>query len=380
MFENLEDFMSASNESFVSTTAQSGNNNDTIEYHPRPKDSKSEDGVYRSTIRIVQDLREEGDSAKFNRKRTYFFKSPAGLLPWDIYEKNDPATEMFFTLRNSQNPNVSNAVKDTKNDERMFRQNIGTYVLIQVIKDDNKPDLTGKYMVWKLPKAIQDIIENRNTKGIQPGLMNPLLGFSLMLEVTPGPKDPSNPQRETREIKYTASEFDTDSIQPVCKVDGTSFLTDEEYDKLNNFAIDFQKITKKGINDEKTKEKLKKQFDDCKELMKTKTDEIKEYFISLGDSMASAAKFVVPREHTKEDLMKFVDIVSNYILFIGGTQNDVWAALKKCNLMEYSIEAQYTQGATGGQAQPQAQPTQAPVDVPTTNPTTGGSEDVTLPF
>lgn len=372
MIENLEDFLANSSESFAQPTQEKSNPNELIEYRPRPADSvEGGDGIYRSTIKIMRDLRFQGPQSIFNLKRTYFFNQNNQSLPWDVAEKNDPALNVFYNLKRHTNKLISDAIGNTSDDTRMFRMNIADYVLIQVLKDDNKPELQGRIMVWKLPRAIKEFIEARTAKKVSPGYMDPLLGFALNLEVKPGPKDPSNPQRETREISYATSEFDTDMISPMLKTDGTSFLTDEEYDKLNDLALNLNKATKKGLAnvDKKQADAVKKQFEACVPLINQKVAEMTEYLNSLGDECVSAVKFVQPKEHSNEDYIRFVEMLSSYMKRIGATQEEVFGVLERCNLIEYSVEATYAKrgntqmnaGQVGGEAGQAvgAQPAQA---------------------
>ena len=65
----------------------------------------------------------------------------------------------------------------------------------QVIEDNNQPDLVGKYMFWKLPKAIWETINAKmapspESKKASIPVMDFLFGRAIDLEVTPGPDDP----------------------------------------------------------------------------------------------------------------------------------------------------------------------------------------------
>ena len=69
---------------------------------------------------------------------------------------------------------------------------VQTYVTVQVIEDKNHPELENKYLIWKCPKQILTIIENKQSPAGQSGkvsvpVIDLLYGRAIELEITPGP-------------------------------------------------------------------------------------------------------------------------------------------------------------------------------------------------
>lgn len=103
----------------------------------------------------------------------------------------------------------------------MYDKTESQWVLVQILEDENQPELVGKIMVWKLPKAIF----NKMTAKMNPSpeskkspvpVMDYLIGLPLDLDVAPGPDDPKAPERKQREINYDLCDFDTE-YAPIIK-------------------------------------------------------------------------------------------------------------------------------------------------------------------
>ena len=116
-----------------------------------------------------------------------------------------------------------------------FDKTESDWVLVQIIEDENYPDLVGQFKAMKLPKAIMNRLQAKMkptdpTKPKQP-LMDYLFGPVLELDVVPGPDDPTNPGRRSREVNYDLCDFATDPT-PIINVDGTPFFSDEEIELI----------------------------------------------------------------------------------------------------------------------------------------------------
>ena len=123
------------------------------------------------------------------------------------------------------------ALTKDKGGRGLFDKRYARYALIQVIEDNNQPELVGKYLFWKLPKAIWETINAKmapspESKKASIPVMDFLFGRAIDLEVTPGPDDPKQPLRKTREITYTG-EF-TEDIVSCVNPDKSPLLNDEE--------------------------------------------------------------------------------------------------------------------------------------------------------
>jgi hypothetical protein len=121
----------------------------------------------------------------------------------------------------------------------MFDRSETQWVLVQIIEDENHPELKGTIKAMKLPK----VIFNKMTAKMNPApeskkqpiaLMDYLFGPVLEMDVTPGPDDPQNPKRKFREISYDLCEFGTD-IRPIINTDGTELFTDAELELIEEY-------------------------------------------------------------------------------------------------------------------------------------------------
>ena len=116
---------------------------------------------------------------------------------------------------------------------------------LQVLEDNNQPELNGRYMLWKMPKFIWDAINSRmnpskESKKAAIPVMDFLYGRAIDLEVTPGPDDPRAPERKTRETSYSTSEI-TDDIVSCTNPDGSPLLTTEEQEILDQYVEQMSK-------------------------------------------------------------------------------------------------------------------------------------------
>jgi hypothetical protein len=120
----------------------------------------------------------------------------------------------------------------------MFDKSESDWALVQIIEDENQPDLVGTFKVMKMPKAILNrLLAKMNPtdpkKQKQP-LMDYLFGPTLDMDVAPGPDDPDHPERKQREISYDLCDFDTDPC-PIISTDGTPLFSDEEIEMIEDY-------------------------------------------------------------------------------------------------------------------------------------------------
>lgn len=258
-------------------------------YKTNPKDSTSDDSVYRCKLRILYNPHQYTKSIV--SKTEWFCKSANGnfmvngLLDNKENRKNCPlfkTSSQVFLAQNgfaerfvaARYPGAGNSIKRDelltefnsvqgrgkdawakKFKETALGQEILAYakdtfdnttsswVLVQILEDENKPDLVGQFKVMKLPRVILNKIEakmypseDERKKGKKPiDLMSWVLGYPLEMNVKPGPDDPNAPERKQREISYDLCDFSTD-FEPIHKVDGSPLFTDEELEALEEFS------------------------------------------------------------------------------------------------------------------------------------------------
>lgn len=221
---------------------KSSNNFSNDIYKPRPAESKSTDGIYRATIRVVYSPHDISHSIL--ERQSYGLTDARGFF--QVVSKltnNDTSCPIFMAwkqCRYSKNPvlQAQAATKD-KGGNGLFDKRFERYVTIQVMDDQNHPELNGKYMFWKLPKFVYDGIINKmnpseDSKKASIPVMDMLFGRAIYLEVKPGPDDPQAPERKTRETSYSTTEV-SDDILSCTNPDGTPLLDAEEQKVLDKY-------------------------------------------------------------------------------------------------------------------------------------------------
>ena len=197
--------------------------------------------------------------------------------------------------------------------DHMFDKGEERYCLVQVIEDANQPDKVGKFLGWRLPKAIYDVLEAKmhpTDKSKAPqDMMNYLFGPVLELDVTPGPEDPAAPERRQREIKYTLCAFESDPT-PILSVTGEELFNDDERDMITDYAT-----AKKTIMDAKATAKKKDEatakckeiVEPLKKLMQRAMDYVKENAINIVEEFG----YHEPNDALRARAEKWIDIVVN---------------------------------------------------------------------
>ena len=204
--------------------------------------SKSEDGHYRAKVRVIYN--------PFNFKqsivaqRTYFLQDAEGSLlvrskgaspiP-DVYRScpfHKVWSKLWYATENKEEKQAWA--------KKMLDSNNSQWVLVQVMEDENQPELVGKILAWKLPKTIYTKMNAKmnpapETKKQPVAIMDYLFGLPLELDVAPGPDDANAPERKQREINYDLCDFDTDYM-PIMKVDGTPLFDEAELDTIDTFV------------------------------------------------------------------------------------------------------------------------------------------------
>ena len=220
-------------------------------YRTRPADSKSEDGVYRATIKPVYN--------PFNIKgsvlelQSYAIQDENGwlVLPSSL-TNNDTSCPIFKAWKKCHFAEKGSALwkQAAKKDEGgkgLFDKRFARYITVQIVEDDNQPDLVGKYMFWKLPKSIWDLMNGKmapkpESKKPRIPVMDFLFGRNIEIEVTPGPDDPAHPERKQRETSYSG-EISEDVVS-CTNPDGSPLLNDEEQAVLDKYIAGMKEVWK----------------------------------------------------------------------------------------------------------------------------------------
>ena len=220
-------------------------------YHTRPADSKSEDGVYRATIKIIYnpfDLRHS-----VLEQQSYFIQDENGYLTVvSSLTNNDTSCPIFKAWKKchyaeERSPLWLQAAPKDKGGKGLFDKRFNRYVTIQVMEDKNQPDLVGQYLFWKLPKSIWDVINAKMNPSPDSGkpsipVMDFLFGRAIDIEVIPGPDDKSQPERRQRETKYMG-EISEDVVS-CTNPDGSPLLSASEQEVLDEYIAGLKTVLK----------------------------------------------------------------------------------------------------------------------------------------
>lgn len=237
----------------------------SILYHMRPKDSVSDDGIYRATIKIIYDPHNRKKSIL--NQQSYMLHDSEGYFnvvsSLTVGDKSCPIFTAWKKCHYSDKGSVlwRQAAAKTDGGKELFDNRRATYCIVQILEDKNQPELVGQYKIWKLPKAILDEINKKMAPSEESGkipvpIMDWLFGRSIDIEVTPGPDDPNAPERKNREIKYSGEI--SDDVVTIINPDGTKLLNDEDQEVLDNYVSKMNKVWGK----KKTPEEVKEVMDD----------------------------------------------------------------------------------------------------------------------
>ena len=222
-------------------------------YKPKPSESKSEDGHYYATIKVIYN--------PFDLKRSVLEQQSYGLQDKDGWftvvsslTVNDTSCPIFkawkkchFAKKEENYDLWKQAASKDEGGNQLFDKRFARYVTIQVLSDKNHPELEGKYMFWKMPKSVWDIINTKMNPTKESGkvaipVMDFLFGRSIDLEVVPGPKDNAHPEREARETKYIG-ELSEDVVS-CTNPDGSPLLNSVEQTVLDTYVSAMKEVWK----------------------------------------------------------------------------------------------------------------------------------------
>ena len=235
---------------FNEPEAQKSTGNPLI-YKTQPANSKSEDGVYRATIKVIyspQNLK-----ASVLEQQSYAMQDANGWFTVvSSLTNNDTKCPIFTAWKKCRYAEDGSVLKmqcesKDKGGKALFDKRFARYVTVQILEDKNQPELEGKYMFWKLPKSIWDIINAKMSPAKESGkasipVMDFLFGRAIDIEVIPGPDDKNAPERKTRETKYMGEL--TDDVVSCTNPDGSPLLNDEEQEILDTYVKAMNKVWK----------------------------------------------------------------------------------------------------------------------------------------
>lgn len=174
--ENFQDIFNLSNEDFV----EKSTSKESELYKPNAKDGK--DNVYSSLIRFIPWYKDPRNSKI--KKFSYWLEDP---ITGDGFSVDCPSTinqksvlqDTFWKLKKS--PSVAEQKLSDK-----FKRRENYYALIQIIKDDHRPEMVGKIKVLKFGQKLNAIIQSE----LQPEYgkpynpFDPMKGRPMALKVT----------------------------------------------------------------------------------------------------------------------------------------------------------------------------------------------------
>lgn len=268
----------------VFTEPQKQNFNDSI-YKCNPKDSISEDGHYRSRIRVLYN--------PFNVKQSivqqckYAMRDINGFFMVNSKLANgDRSCPIFSSWKKLWFSGDENKKEWAR---KMYDKSESQWVLVQVLEDQNKPELVGQIKVMKLPKAIFNKMvakmnPSQESKKQPIPIMDYLIGLPLEMDVVPGPDDPKSPERKNREISYDLSDFDTE-YAPIIKIDGTPLFEDSELELIDSYVNNRNEFFKAKTEAKKqaAQKRIEEDSSKVKELYNKAMEYLKENALNLED-------------------------------------------------------------------------------------------------
>ena len=294
-------------EAFQEPTSTSNFNENIYKTNPL-KYSKSEDGHYRSIVKIIYNPLDVRKS--IIKQENYFIQDAEGSLLVRSKLSNDdrecPIFKAWKKLWFSNDEDKKNWAK------QMFDKSSSQWVLVQVLEDENQPELVGKILAWKLPKTIFTKMSAKmnpspESKKAPVAIMDYLIGNPLEIDVAPGPDDPAQPERRQREINYDLCEFSGD-YAPIIKVDGTPLFDDNELEIIENFVTAKANITKAKSNAKK--EEAEKALEELKPQMRDLYSKAIEYLKENSFDIVKECGYNEWDEETTRRVMAWIESVS----------------------------------------------------------------------
>lgn len=241
---------------------QSGDNaqqspSNSLIYKTKPSESVSEDGHYRAKIKIIYNP--ENPKASWLEQQSYGLQDKEGFFnvisSLTVDDKSCPVFTSWKKCHFSEKGTTlyNQALPKDQGGKGLYDKRFARYVIVQILKDKNQPDLVGSFKLWKLPTSIYTLLQNAMSPSKESGKMpipvlDYLFGRAITIDVAPGPDDKANPLRKTREITYTGdiSKGAVSCINP----DGSPLLNDEEQEILDAYVNKISKAWDMECEDE----------------------------------------------------------------------------------------------------------------------------------
>lgn len=221
-------------------------------YHTRPAESKSEDGRYRCTIKVVYNPFNLKESIL--EQQSYTIHDAHGWLTLvSSLTVNDTSCPIFKAwkkchyAKKEENFNLwRQAAKEEEGGRELFDKRFARYAVIQVLEDINHPENVNKFMLWKLPKTVYELINakqkpSKESKKAPIPVMDFLFGRSIDIEVVPGDGEPGS-EKYNRDTKYIA-ELSEDVVSCV-NPDGSPLLNDAQQEILDKYVSQIKEVWK----------------------------------------------------------------------------------------------------------------------------------------
>jgi len=166
IMENFQDIFNLDSQDFVEKTTSK----ESDLYKPNAKDGK--DNTYKALIRFIPFWKDPKKSKI--KKFSYWLEDP---LTGDGFSVDCPSTinqksvlqDTFWKLKKSQ------SVAEQKLSDK-FKRRENYYALIQILKDDQRPEMVGKIKILKFGQKLNAIIQSE----LQPEYGQPYNPFDLI--------------------------------------------------------------------------------------------------------------------------------------------------------------------------------------------------------
>ena len=281
--------------SILAQTDSKSSSNDNV-YHTRPEESTSKDGVYRSTIKIVYNPFNFTQSI-IEQQGYYIEDEQGGLYVVSSLTNNDTNCPIFKAWKQCHFAEPGSvlwkqAAKKEDGGQQLFEKRFARYTTIQVLQDKNHPELEGKYMLWKMPKSIYDMVMNKQNPSVESGkcpipVMDFLFGRSIELEVKPG-EGAKGSIEYRRQTKYLG-EISEDVVS-CTNPDKSPLLNAEQTMVLDKYVAQMKEIWKEKDPEERAKKQEAVNADPntakLRAIYNTVLENIKQFCPNVYDEMS----------------------------------------------------------------------------------------------
>jgi hypothetical protein len=284
-------------------------------YHTRPEDSKSKDGVYRATIRVVYNPFNFTQSI-IEQQGYYFEDEDGGFYVVSALTNNDTNCPIFKAWKKCRYSDEGSDLwkQQAKKEDgglQLFDKRFARYVTVQILEDKNQEELEGKYMIWKMPSDIYNLVMAKQNPSKESNkcpvpVMDFLFGRSIDLEVKPGPGAKGSKEYK-RQTSYMG-ELSEDVVS-CTNPDKSPLLNSEEKKVLDHYVEQMKNIWKEKDPEERNKLQLEVNADpntaELKKIYSKVIENLKTFCPNVYDEMS----FKPWDENTTKRVDKWIKIV-----------------------------------------------------------------------